>query len=278
LGLCARRPFLITCLLASAPIFAARAQLAPVGVPAGVVRVELDGRMDIWDSQYLDGAKVPLGVDLISPALGSAQLPFLTVADAQIERITGIGGYHLDLGGIVTDAQRDESRGSFGLSLGLTRAVTVFGRIPLVRSRAESRIDLDPTGADAGLNPGGASQDEFFNEIDAALTTLGANIGNGTYNGNPAQLALAQSTLASGNALAADLFGLLADPSTASPFVPTGSSAAGTAVTARVAALQATLANDLGVSGFTATPALPADPLTREELVAALTSTTVPRW
>jgi len=276
LGLCARRLFSLTCLLASAPFVTARAQLAPVGVPRGVVRVELDGRMDIWDSQYLDGTKVPLSVDLISSTLGSAQLPFLTIADAQLQRITGIGGYHLDLGGIVTDAQRDESRGTFGLSVGLTRTVTIFGRIPLVRARAESRIALDPTGADAGLNPGGATQDEFFTEMEAALTTLETNIGNGTYSANPSQLALAQSTLASGNALADDLFGLLADPSTASPFVPTGSSAAGTAVTASVAALQGTLANDLGVTGFTATPALPAGPLTSEELVAALTSTTGP--
>ena len=51
----------------------------------GVVRVELDGTMDIWDHRWRDGAREPLGADLSSPALGSDLLPFLSDADARIE-------------------------------------------------------------------------------------------------------------------------------------------------------------------------------------------------
>src|SRR5439155_14726029 len=78
-------------------------------------------------------------------------------------------------------------------------------------------------------------------------------------------------TLANGTALHDDLFGLLSDPATASAFVPVGTSTAGAAVIAQVAALQTTLANDLGVSGFASSPALPAVPLTRDDFLAFLT-------
>lgn len=274
MGLCARRVGTIACLLASAST--ATAQLAPVGVPAGVLRVELDGRMDIWDSQFLAGTRVPLASDLSSPALGSAVLPFLADADTRLQRLTGTSDYHLSLGGLTGDELRDTGTLDFGLSLGLTKAVTVFGRIPLVHARAQGSIALDPSTADAGVNPGATSQADFFGQLDAAITELNTNISSGAYAGDPAKLALAQSTLASADALGSDLFGLLADPATASPFVPTSSSAAGTAVEANVAALQSTLANDLGVTGFTAVPLLPSDPLTGDELRALISDPTGP--
>jgi hypothetical protein len=59
---------------------------------------------------------------------------------------------------------------------------------------------------------------------------------------------------------------LLGDPGTASPFIPTGGSDAGTALVARIATLQATLGTDLGVGGFAAAPALPSEALTGSEL------------
>ncbi len=251
----------------------AEAQIAPIGVPQGVVRVELDGRMDIWDTQYLDGTRVSLGADLMSSALGRSILPFLADADSRLERITGIAGYGLDLGLLASDVQRDESRGYFGLSLGLTRAVTVFGRLPLVRSRAQSSIALDPSDADAGLNPG-ADESVFFTQLNGALSTLNTNINNGSYSG--ATLALAQATLVSGTELSDDLFAVLSDPGSSSPFVPTGSSAAGAAILSRIAALQTTLANNLGVPGFVESPTLPADAITRDEFIALLNDTSGP--
>ncbi len=144
MGLCARRLGTLACLLATAP--AAHAQLAPVGVPRGVVRLELDARMDIWDTEFLDGTRVPLGAAASSPALGSTLLPSLADADSRLGRLTGVADYHLNLGALTTDELRDEGRGNFGVSLGLTRAITIFGRIPLVRARragdAEPRSGL----------------------------------------------------------------------------------------------------------------------------------------
>jgi hypothetical protein len=259
--------------LAIAAVSTATAQIAPIGVPKGVVRVELDGRMDIWDTEYRDGTRIGLGADLTTSALGRSILPFLTDADARLERITGIAGYGLDLGRLSTDLQRDESRGYLGLSLGLTRAITVFGRLPLVRARAQSSIALDPSASDAGFNPG-ADESTFFSQLNGALSTLNTNIGNGSYSG--ATLALAQATLTSGTELSDDLFAVLSDPAVSSPFVPTSSSAAGAAILARVTALQTTLTNSLGISGFVGSPTLPADAVTRDDFIAFLNNSSGP--
>ena len=145
-------------------------------MPKGVVRVELDGRMGIWDTQFLDGTRVPLGADLSSSALGESLIPSLADADARLQRITGITGYGLDLGSLTTDVLRDQNAGDAGLSLGLTNRITIFGRIPLVRARAQSTLALDPTTADAGLNPGADAETGFFTDFDAALSTLSARM------------------------------------------------------------------------------------------------------
>lgn len=242
------------------------AQLPPVGVPGGVLRFDLDGSIESFDRRFLNGERESYAADLASPALGSDRIPSLLDADARIGRITGDPGYRLNLGRLAAEAMADIGRGSLGLSLGLTDQVTVFGRLPLVRTRVQTTLRLDPSAADGGLNPGAVTYAAFFGDFDAAVATLGSKIAAGDYNSDPAQLALAQATLADATALRADLFGLLADPLTASPAVPTASSAAGTAVLARVAGLQGVLASSLDVTGFTLAPTLPPSPLNDDEL------------
>ena len=139
MGLCARRLAVLACLLAPAAV---HAQLAPIGVPAGVVRVDLDGAMGIWDQQWLAGSRQPLGADLSSPAAGSDRMPSLSDADARIGRITGLSGYRLNLGALSTDAQAEDSRLYFGAAIGLTNAITIFGRMPLVRVRVQTHYSL----------------------------------------------------------------------------------------------------------------------------------------
>ena len=268
MGHCARPLGVLVCSLLAPAV--ARAQLAPVGVPVGAVRVELDGAMDIWDSRYRDGERESLGADLTSPALGSDLLPSLNDANARLARITGLTSYGLNLGALTTDAQADEGHGYFGLAVGVTRAITVFGRMPLVRARVQAGYTLDPAAADAGLNPGSDLQSAFFTQFDASLTALDGRIAAGDFDGDPALKAQAQATLAEGTVLRSDLFGLLADPTAASPFVPTAESAAGTAVGDRIVDLQTTLASDFGVTGFTEGVALPTEPLTSQQFLAFL--------
>ena len=255
---------------------AAKAQVAPVGVPGGAVRLEADGSFETWDAHWFDGEKEPLGADVASPALGTDLLPFLASSETVIQQVTGLTGFRLNLGALTTDAEVERGIGMFGISLGITRAITIFGRMPLVQTRVQHHSTLDPTGANAGANPGSAQQQEFFSQFDAALADLDARIAAGDYAGDPTLQALAQNTLASGTSLRDGLFGLLSDPETASPFVPLAGSDAGVAIDGRIADLQATLGTDLGVAGFTAVPALPTDPLTGAELETAIADPTGP--
>jgi hypothetical protein len=260
----------VACLLIPLPV---EAQFPPVGVPGGVVRVELDGSLETFDRRFRDGRREPYAADLTSSALGSDRIPLLADADTRIGRITGNPSYRINLGGLSTDALADLGTGVLGLSLGLTNRITVFGRIPLVRARVQSQMAVNTASADAGLNPGQADQNPFFTEFDLALATLGAKLAAGDYDGDPSQRALAEATLSDGTALRADLFGLLADPATASPALPITTSAAGTAINGRIAALQNTLASSLAVSGFTLTPALPEAPVSEADLLQLLGST-----
>ncbi|HEX2251379.1 MAG TPA: hypothetical protein VHH32_13615 [Gemmatimonadales bacterium] len=245
---------------------AAQAQLPPVGVPGGVIRVELEGSLETFDRRFRAGNRESYAADLFSNPLGSDRIPGLAESEARIGRITGNAGYQLNLGTLTADAHADVGAGWLGLSLGVTDNITVFGRIPLVRSRVQTILGLDPTSANAGLNPGTTDQLTFLSNMDAALATLSAKLAAGDYDADPSQRALAEATLADATALRADLFGLLADPSTGSPVLPTTSSTAGVALTARITTLQATLANNLSVPGFTLMPALPDSPVTETEL------------
>jgi hypothetical protein len=247
------------------------AQLPPIGVPRGLVRLELDGALETFDRRFRQGHLEPYGADLSSPALGSDRIPILADVDARIGRIIGNSSYRINLGALSTDAHADVGTGFLGLSLGLTGPITIFGRIPLVRTRVQSAMRLASAGADGGPNPGGVTQAAFFSQFDAALTTLSNKLAAGDYDANPGQKALAQATLTDGTAVRTDLFGLLADPATASEVIPTAPSPAGAAVDARIAALQTTLTS-LNVPGFTLTPALPAAPLTQPELDQFLTA------
>ena len=257
----------LVCLLAPR---AAPAQLPPVGVPPGVFRVEADGFFETWEEEYFDGDARPLGSRLAAPALGTALLPSLAGAESRIRDITGLGTFQLNLGDLTADAHADRGFANFGGTLGLTRAIAVFGRMPLVRSRVQYELALDAAAANAGLNPGADAHASFFQQFDAALGTLAGRIQAGAYDGDPAQRAAADAALAEGSALRESLFGLLADAESAAPFVPTATSDAGSAIGSRVGGLQTTLSAGLGVEGFTAAPALPAAPASADNVESYL--------
>ena len=269
MGHCVWRLGVVACLVLPAR---AGAQLAPVGVPGGTLRVELEGSLATFDRQFRDGERESYGATLTSPALGSDRIPLIADADQRIARIINSPGYRLNLGALTTDALADVGTGFLGLGIGLTNRITIFGRIPLVRSRVQTTTGLNSTAADAGLNPGQTGQQPFFDNFDVAIATLNGKLAAGDYNADPNTRALAEATLAEATALRADLFGLLADPITASPVVPTSASTTGAAVLGRIAALQMTLASSLSVPGFDAAPQLAAAALGADGLRQVLTS------
>ena len=90
------------------------AQLPPVGVPGGTVRVELDGSLETFDQRFRNGAREGYGADLTSPALGSDRIPAWRMPTAGSARIIGNPSYRLNLGALTTDALADVGQGVVG--------------------------------------------------------------------------------------------------------------------------------------------------------------------
>jgi hypothetical protein len=277
----AARPTVALLLLAALVAVPSAGQLAPLTVPKGLTRVEGFWGFATWDRRFHDGRDEPLAQDFIRDTLGSNFFPALTPADELLRRVTGIATARLNLG--ATSATQLVTVGSAGIGLayGLTSRITVFGRVPIHRVRVRASLSVDSTTSGAGLNPadpvfgngaGVAQSGIFFAQFELALAQLQQNLDAGQYNSDPALRALAQQTLADGRALRDDLHQLIFSVGTASPFLPTASSAEGTALLGRIAQLQTTLSGPLGITGFTGSPALPAQRLSSEDLSGFLTN------
>ncbi|HSC58141.1 MAG TPA: hypothetical protein VLC11_01155 [Gemmatimonadales bacterium] len=251
--------------LACTPTLAV-AQLAPVGTPKGLIRLELGGGFTSADSRYLDGVEQDLAGDW-NGTIGSTMLPGLATAEQQIRQLSGNSNYNLSLGRASVLSTYQAGRTVIGMSYGLTSRLSFFGRIPIIRVRTQETLKQDSASANAGFNPadpvfgsptGAADATTFFSGFNSALTTLAGKIAAGDYDANPTEKALAQQTLATGTALRDGLYGLIVDPAGASPVLPVATSAAGLAILSQITSLQGTLSGSLGVSGFASLPDLPA--------------------
>jgi hypothetical protein len=242
------------------------AQLPPLGIPKGMVRLEGSGQFAGANERYLDGTRQDLGADFSSPALGPTQLQVLDEPSRRVGVLIGSSGYQLNLGASEGFANQTRSIGAIGVGVGLSNRITVFGRVPIVRATSQRSATITAGTGDAGVNAaspslgsatGQAAAQGFFTDFDNGLVALRDNIAAGVYSGDPAQLALAEQTLAGGVALRDSLFALVLDDATASPYLPIGASAAGSALTGRVTSLQSTLNGSLGVTSFVAPLPLP---------------------
>jgi hypothetical protein len=121
-----------------------------------------------------------------------------------------------------------------------------------------------------GTAAGRGAAQGFFDEFDTGLLALEANLAGGIYDGDAAQRALAEQTLAEGLAFKDSLQAVVLDAGTASPFLPVTASAAGTTLTGRVTSLQQTLSGTLGVTSFASALPLPTTTDGDFESIAAL--------
>jgi len=271
-------------LLAAVPV---AAQLAPVGVPAGTLRFDIQGMFQSADRRLFQGMTQDYLGDFGSPNFGASQVPYLLTADSLLGAILGQPGYHLNLGAQQAQGELTVGTGTISLALGVTRRLTLFADFPYVATRVQANFKLDSARADAGLNPAhptfGDASDQalaasFFTNFANAMSILQNQIMGGTYAGNPSLDSLARATYTRGSTLEQQLMTLTNDPSAASPFLPTTASAAGAAIIAKVRGLQDTLANTLGVagSGFNTDPVLASARATESQFQDFATSTSGP--
>ncbi len=244
------------------------AQLAPLGVPRGTVRMDVGGDFAWAHDRFNDGTRESLSASLTSPALGQVAITTLADADNRLAILLGINNYQMNLGRSTGSAQFSRTSGALGLALGITRQVTLYGRMAIVDAWNRQRVGIDTVNSlgDAGVNAaspvlgdatGQGVADQFFTSFEGALSALESRIAAGDYDGNPATRDLAIQTLASGRAFEDSLQALVLNPETAAPFLPLLSSVPGSTLNGRVTSLQQTLTTQLGVPGFTEAIPLP---------------------
>lgn len=255
---------------------AAEAQLPALGVPRGMVRLEIGGGLAAAGERFEDGTREDYLADFASAALGSDVLPELAGAEDRFAALLGTP-YRFNLGAFRANGFAEAGTLRAGVSVGLTSRITLFANVPFTRTRVRLKGPLDPAGATAGVNPAhplhgtAAGQQQtaaFLADFTAALGTLDARLQAGDYDGDPALRALAEQVLTEGTALRDGLSGALADPLTASPFAPLDASSEGAALTGTITGLQSILDTDLGVTGFSSLPALPTAGATFDDLDA----------
>ncbi len=271
----------LVALTLQAPV--ATAQLPQITVPRGMLRIELGGAFYPTDNIWDHGTHEPLGSLLTAAPLDAAATPLAAQLNADIATVLGHAGSGVSLGNVSTIAEQQHGVGNIGLGWALTRRISLFANAPIVYLRSRVTIRYDSTGANVGINPadpiigtlsGRSATTTFFTQLDAAIDTLGVRLAAGAYSGDPTQQALAQQTLANAPAIRNALYRMLADTAGAIAVVPTAGSADGTALLAAVATLRSTFTTGLGITGFTADPALPQDTLTTPRFNNVLTSPT----
>ncbi|MBW8772824.1 MAG: hypothetical protein JF590_05990 [Gemmatimonadetes bacterium] len=239
----------------TAGVTPAAAQLPQIGVPKGTLRVEVGGDFAVANSRLFGGSQ-PLMADW-NTDIGSAFIPELAGADARIRAITGDATYRLSAGRSSVRAATSQSSLVLSAALGLTGRLTLFGSVPFRRVRSQADLRLDSTTANAGLNPAAPQTATFFTQLDAALANLATKLSSGGFNGSTADSLLAVQTLATGTTFRNNMFGLLSDPASASPFVPTATSTAGALMLQFVDTLQARMVKLVVPGTFTTDPLLP---------------------
>jgi hypothetical protein len=234
---------------AAAPV--ASAQILPLTVPRGKLRWDFYGRFEEYDWRWRDGVREEAAGDFDRRSLDRTFLPGLAETEDRLRRITGLANLNLTLGS--TRASKMVNLGTLGIggAIGVTRRITVFGMIPIVRVKVEPRFLIDTLTATAGLSP---NNGVLAGQLTAVVTDLNQRLNvDHAYDADPPLKSLAESTL---NKLL-DLQLLLNTPAVAS-FAPKAGTNLGTAYLAAVEAIQQDLSGPLGTTSFTGLPALPA--------------------
>ena len=114
------------------------AQLAPITVPKGLLRLDFGGRFDNWDRRYNDGVKQDVASDFIFPSFDGRFLTPLDSAQAALRRVTGVQNLGLSLGKTTASMLVNVGTANIGAAYGLTSRLTVFGNVPIVRNPRSS--------------------------------------------------------------------------------------------------------------------------------------------
>ena len=263
-------------------------------LPAGTLRVTVDGRMDSWNSRYDSddtgaptSSRVSLGAELGGEAVGAGQIGALAPLEARLGALTGLPSFRMSLGEVRVRAEARRSTIPIRLELGVGHRLQLSAMIPYTETQVVTSTAVNRSAGDgwnAGLNPALANADAatrnatLVNQLRAAAGSLEDALANcDAGNSSPvcADPAGARARSDATLALATDIaevYGLPGEPS--APVVPRSGSAAATSLATRIADLRGYY-NSLGIEaiGENSAPAGAVQPLTAptfQELLGGL--------
>lgn len=257
-------------------------------VPQGQFRLQAISAWTRFDSRFLPAGSSkltsPLGADFSFDSLGVAQLPALSGTQNAIQTLTG-SPFRLSLGSTQAEADARVSVTPISVEYGLMRRLTLGVMLPLVRTRMNIMMRVNPTGTEGnvGLNPAGvngtalasdsAVVQQLLNAAAALQATLQSCQANPASSPNcPGILARSQDAtlLAASAAAFAATFGAVYGQNSqirGAPLVPLAGSAADALVRARLATFDSSFQSFLNAgSAVTAVPAAAGGPLGTADL------------
>ncbi|MEO8453198.1 MAG: hypothetical protein ABI647_25640 [Gemmatimonadota bacterium] len=243
-----------------------QAQVLPLTVPKGKLRIDISGRFDNYDERIHAGTRENALADYERNPFDGSVWPTLGEIEQRLKRIMNVTDVSLSLGRSSATELVNIGTAGIGGAYGLTKFLTIWGNVPIVRARVQPRFSIDTTGASAGRNRGVGAN--VIGEVATALSALRDSITAGKYDSDPNLKAQAQATLGRLN----DLNALFNGPSSAL-FLPRGGTSLGAAFTGAVTRIQTDL-QGLGVNGFQSLPTLPTDAFITDSLVNLITDPT----
>lgn len=280
----------VTISLCAAVLFAhsARAQAGltraddAATVPRGVARLRVIPSWTRFESRFtgLSGERtstVPLAGVLDADSLGVAQIPGLAPSEVALRTLTGDPAFRLSLGRSISTATARIVTTAIAAEYGLTRRLTVGAVLPLVQTRTELFVALNPddaTRANVGPNPArtpptGARTRALTLQTQLASVRAALQSRLTACEANPASdpscpgilanradvLSLIGETSGFGSALAV-LFGTSASATT-QPFAPLTGTTAASAIAARLTTLTTRLRGYVGSTADQITETVP---------------------
>jgi len=243
-----------------------------IPLPKGAKRFLIAGLWNDWDAVYASSAnggsnRRPLLAALSTSQAGVAIFPQLVSAEAGVRTLTGQSAFSLSLGALDAAGEVRQSVAPLGVSLGLTRRLSLRLLVPYVESRDVTQLLLNRVGstANVGMNPayvagtGVAARSTngiILAQLDLARTQLAAEItrcasttaiGCEAIRGNPAGAQALVLRAATTRTAIAAVYGTATNGG--APVVPIENGSAQTAVRATIATLRSDFAA-FGVTGI----------------------------
>ncbi len=246
-------------------------QLPFLDAPVGTLRIGFHGEFAPAFREYADGASRDLG----APVSFGQDPILLRDMTARLGLLLGRPADPGHLGMLAAELEYQRGAGTIGLAVGVTPRITVGVDLPIVSVRTQARLATDATGSTVGINPtigGTPNSGMYIDQFEAAIVQLDERIASGAFDADPALKAAATALSESGPVLRAQLAALITEPATASAVLPLASSADGLALQALSNHVRDDLRDRFGITGFTASLALPSTALTDADLSALLGS------